>query len=193
MYPLRLDGSRLSLREVTCEDLDATMAIVGDSDVMAHVGFDPIDRDTQAQLLAAEVERARRRPRSDYYLVVLDPDADTVVGLMTLELDPHRHGELGIMLRRDCWGRGFATEVCVLILDFAFRSLRLHRVQATCSVDHPASPAVLSNLGFHREGRLREYLHIDGRWRDSYRYSLLDHEWQATPPPSDRTGRETGA
>jgi [ribosomal protein S5]-alanine N-acetyltransferase len=181
VYPLRLDGSRLSLRELACEDLDATMAVVGDPDVMALVGFDPVSRDRQAQLLAAEVERALRQPRTDYFLAALGRDTGAVVGLVSLELDPHGHGELGIMLRRDCWGRRFATEVCTLMLDFAFQSLALHRVQATCCVDHPASPAVLDRLGFHREGRLREFLRINGRWRDSYRYSILDREWRATP------------
>jgi len=73
-------------------------------------------------------------------------------------LHPERAGvaETGYVLRRDAWGRGFATEACRAMIALGL-GLGLVRVQATCHVEHGASARVLEKSGMTFEGVLRRY------------------------------------
>ncbi|WP_409298499.1 GNAT family N-acetyltransferase [Peribacillus sp. SCS-26] len=70
-------------------------------------------------------------------------------------------------------GRGAATEALSLLLHFAFETLKLRRVEAGVSPENAASIRVLEKAGFIREGLMREYLLINGRWKDHYLYAAL--------------------
>ena len=52
------------------------------------------------------------------------------------------------------------------VVEFAFGSGRLHRLQAATLVDNHASQRVLEKNAFERIGLARRYLHIGGDWRD---------------------------
>lgn len=63
-------------------------------------------------------------------------------------------------------GRGLMREALEAVLADAFGRLRLHRVQANARPENTRSLGLLARLGFEREGLAREYLFIDGAWRD---------------------------
>jgi RimJ/RimL family protein N-acetyltransferase len=62
--------------------------------------------------------------------------------------------EIGYVLARSAWGRGYATEAAQAIIDHALADPEVWRVQAHCSVDNPASVRVMEKCGMRREGRL---------------------------------------
>jgi len=72
----------------------------------------------------------------------------------------------------------YATEAARALLTFGFGQLRLHRIFATCDPANTASARVLEKIGMQREGLLREHEWVKGRWRDSFLYAILDHEWK---------------
>ena len=57
-------------------------------------------------------------------------------------------------------------------MPFAFATLRLHRVEAACIPENEPSRALLSKFGFRTIGLARNYLRIDGRWRDHILHDL---------------------
>jgi len=63
-------------------------------------------------------------------------------------------------------GRGLMREALEATLDHAFHELRLHRVMANYRPENARSANLLARLGFVREGYARDYLFIDGAWRD---------------------------
>jgi ribosomal-protein-alanine N-acetyltransferase len=73
---------------------------------------------------------------------------------------------------------------------FAFRHLRLHRVEANIQPDNRASRALVRRAGFRREGRSRRYLKIGGRWRDHERWALLAQEWRGRKRAAPRRMEE---
>ena len=80
-------------------------------------------------------------------------------------------------------GKGHMFAALKLVIPYIFSSLQLHRIEAACIPDNTRSIRLLEKAGFQREGYLREYLKINGEWRDHVIYSLL----QADPRPETRT------
>jgi ribosomal-protein-alanine N-acetyltransferase len=77
--------------------------------------------------------------------------------------------------------RGYMTEAVGLALRHAFRSMRLHRVEANVQPANQRSRALLERLGFRLEGFSPRYLKISGRWRDHERWAILAEEWRPRP------------
>jgi len=75
--------------------------------------------------------------------------------------------------------RGYMTEGLALVLDRAFGALGFHRLEANIQPRNLASSALVSPLGFRKEGFSPRYLLIDGVWRDHDRWAILSDEWPA--------------
>lgn len=71
-------------------------------------------------------------------------------------------------------GQGVATSAVRWAINFAFTTLRLHRLQGEALVSNHASQAVLSKCGFTQYGRAPKYLCIDGTWQDHVLYQLIN-------------------
>jgi ribosomal-protein-alanine N-acetyltransferase len=63
-------------------------------------------------------------------------------------------------------GHGIASEAVAAAVGFAFETLRLHRVMANYQPTNERSGKLLRRLGFVTEGYARDYLFINGAWRD---------------------------
>ncbi|MCP3136602.1 GNAT family N-acetyltransferase [Pyxidicoccus xibeiensis] len=79
---------------------------------------------------------------------------------------PLQTAELGYALDHRHEGRGLMTEALRTLCDYAFSGMGLHRLQANHLPENLKSAAVLRRLGFVVEGYARDFLLIDGRWRD---------------------------
>ena len=75
--------------------------------------------------------------------------------------------------------QGYMTEGLALVLDRAFGALGFHRLEANIQPRNLASSALVSPLGFRKEGFSPRYLLIDGVWRDHDRWAILSDEWPA--------------
>ena len=75
-------------------------------------------------------------------------------------------------------GPSFATEAAGAVLQWAFDTLDLNRIQAETDTRNTASSRVLGKLRFVREGTLREDCIVEGEVSDSWVYGLLRREWE---------------
>ncbi|MFB7666592.1 GNAT family N-acetyltransferase [Kitasatospora sp. NPDC056138] len=179
-----LTGPRLAIREFhhTPADVDALYAVFGDPEAARYLPFEPRDRETCADQIELYVEQAEADPRTGYRLAVTvladdEPAYATPIGTAVLDLGDHRSATLGYALRRDTWGRGYASEITSVLCEFAFRTLGLHRLAARADPANAASVRVLTKAGFQLEGRIRHDLQLRGTWYDSLLFSLLEPEW----------------
>ena len=74
-------------------------------------------------------------------------------------------------------GKGLMYEGARAAIDYAFRDLNLHRIMANHLPDNHRSASLLQRLGFMRECIAKEYLRINGDWRDHVLNSLTNHNW----------------
>ena len=74
---------------------------------------------------------------------------------------------VGYQIDREFEGRGLMREALSTAIDELFSPhVNLHRVQANVRPENVRSLGLLERLGFVREGLARDYLYIDGAWRD---------------------------
>lgn len=81
-----------------------------------------------------------------------------------------KSGILGYSIDKDEQGKGYMKEAVNLVLDYAFNELDLHRVEASALVDNERSKHVLLGCGFNELGINKNYLFINGKWRDHITY-----------------------
>ena len=92
---------------------------------------------------------------------------------------------LGYALDAECEGRGLMREALGAALADAFSPrILLHRVQANVRPENIRSLALLARLGFEREGLARDYLFIDGAWRDHAMTALRNPHWATGQAPA---------
>jgi ribosomal-protein-alanine N-acetyltransferase len=68
-------------------------------------------------------------------------------------------------------------EALVVLTQFAFDELHLHRIQISIIPRNSASRRVVEKLGIRDEGIAARYLEINGVWEDHVRYAITSEEW----------------
>ncbi|RKH61791.1 GNAT family N-acetyltransferase [Corallococcus llansteffanensis] len=105
------------------------------------------------------------------------------IALTNIRRGPLQAADLGYGLDHRHEGQGLMTEALQAVCDYALGAMGLHRVQASHLPENLRSAGVLRRLGFVVEGYARDFLLLDGRWRDHVLTSLV-----AAPEPGVRGG-----
>jgi ribosomal-protein-serine acetyltransferase len=104
--------------------------------------------------------------------------ADEMVG--TVSLDRHdrllKSATVGYWLRSDLAGRGLMTEAVSAVVDFAFETVGLHRLELHAAPENVGSTRVAEKIGFSRRGVLRDGSRGVSGWHDVYVYDLLESD-----------------
>lgn len=124
------------------------------------------------------VRHYQREARADqgYALLTLDAADERMVGgiaLTNVQRGVTQSASLGYWLGRSQLGRGYMTDAVRALVGFGFGAVRLHRLEAATQPANAPSIRVLERNGFVREGYARQYLRIDGVWRDHILFGLV--------------------
>lgn len=122
---------------------------------------------------------AKQDRRTRFVFAIIEKEHGEMIGAGEINIRDfqNREGEIGYIVNPDYWGKGIATETAKLLIEFGFCQLNLHRIFATCDPRNMASAKILKKIGMIQEGRIREDLLLETGWRDSFLYSILEHEW----------------
>lgn len=183
MYPVDRSGTRLALRELSTEDVNAVPAVYGSPEATEHLSFEPRGREEVGRIVACSIAAAAETPRGEYALAVVERESAELVGFGRPALDPHQQGgaTLGFALRPRSWGAGYGVEMVRLLLGFGFGfdDLRPHRIWGARSPRNEASARTMAAVGMVEEGVIREHVLKGGVWRDSVVHAILDREGHA--------------
>ncbi len=82
------------------------------------------------------------------------------------------------------WKHGYGREIVEAALLFAFRKLKLHRVEAEILPTNRASIALVKSLKFQLEGLRRSAVYFDRKWHDHLVFAVLpeDRGLKSTKP-----------
>ncbi|MCB0022606.1 MAG: GNAT family N-acetyltransferase [Caldilinea sp.] len=181
-----LHTARLRLRPFTEEDKDALYALMSNAYVLRYWDAPPWTERTRADRFLARCKEMEQEG-SGVRLAIERTDDGAFVGWCAfMQWNPDfRSALIGYCLAEKAWGHGYATEAAGAMVQWAFDTLDLNRIQSEADTRNRASERVLEKLGFVREGTLRENCILNGDVSDSSVYGLLRREWEqrATSPP----------
>lgn len=168
-------GSRVQLDSPRMQDVHELLALAQSSRRVHRPWVNP-----PATLLA--VRRSIQRNEHDNHdmLLVRRRGDRRIIGLFDLSQifrGGFQNAYLGYWAGAEFIGQGYMTEALALVLRHAFRTLRLHRLEANIQPENAQSIALVSRAGFRLEGRSPRYLKILGRWRDHERWAITREDW----------------
>jgi len=182
--PFVLAGERVSVRLAEPDDVDGIVQFFTTNE--AHL--EPFGAAYARELLTqrhwlAQIEKRRIEFLRDdsCKTFIYRNDDGSVVGTASLSeivRGPFQAAYLGYALAKSEQGKGVMHEALTLLIRFGFTELNLHRIMANFVPGNQRSRAVLERLGFSVEGNAKDYLRINGAWREHVLTSLTNSDWR---------------
>ncbi len=166
-----LETERLVLRKYRDSDLQDLYEYLSDKTVLKFEPYKPMSPDEVKENLAW-------RMSTDEMIAIENKKEQKMIGNVYLGRHDFDTLELGFVLNRKYWGRGYAEESCRALIKQAFEH-GVHRIYAECDPQNKASWDLLERLGFRREAHLRQNIYFwkDEKgmpiWKDTYIYAKL--------------------
>lgn len=126
--------------------------------------------------LVADQEKEKCR-----WFMVETAEGETI-GMAGLEAINMLHGNaiMPVFIAQTWRRAGIGIRMACMMIDLAFKQLRLHRVTTVYRSDNAASEALLKRLGFRREGTSRQSWFSHGQYLDLMNVGVLAEEWEQT-------------
>jgi RimJ/RimL family protein N-acetyltransferase len=170
-----LKGKYVYLRMLESEDWELTYKWHNDVDIQ-RMTCGPI-RVVSKDIEKAWVNSVSTNNRNDLYLAICDIATDKMIGFMSLNNIDHQYQSChwgGIVIGDKNYQDGIMyLEASLLILDYAFNQLNMHRVTGSCLKEHVMSRSQSHALYFEQEGIQREAVYKNGRYYDVCTFALL--------------------
>jgi [ribosomal protein S5]-alanine N-acetyltransferase len=174
-----LRSPRLALREPRLEDAASLLAMISTREVGSYILPPPDSIRGYEQFILWS--QAKREAGQFLCFVVVPHDDSRAVGMFQLrQLEPgFLSAEWGFALGRPFWGTGIFPESANLVLEFAFDTLGVRRLEARAAVENGRSHGALRKMGAVQEGRLRRSFLLGGQYMDDALWSILAEDWRA--------------
>lgn len=164
----RWETERLIIREWN-PVVDAAFAvwIYGDREVMRFIREPEPDQAAVQKNLEDRVKKYRQLNNGTGCWAMVEKETQIPIGTILLVQLPDHRGqltqdyEIGWHLRRDRWGKGYATEAARQILDYGFQTLKLPIIYAVVRPDNAASIRVTQRLGMEPVGLTQKYYGLE--------------------------------
>ncbi|WP_370576357.1 GNAT family N-acetyltransferase [Neobacillus niacini] len=173
-----LSSKRVFLREMMEHDWIDVHKYASQDIVCQYQPWGPNTEEDSKGFVNQVIEDANQELRTRFVFAIVYNAYMIGAGELNIRDLTNKVGEIAYIVNPSYWGIGIATDVAMLLIDFGFEELKLHRIYATCDPRNIGSSKVLEKVGMTKEGRIREDLLIKDGWRDSLLYSLLEHEWK---------------
>lgn len=183
--PVVIQTARLTLRLARLQEAPAILKFYEDN--RAHLGpWEPV-RTPEFYTTAYWIQRVEMDHRefaagaSMRLFLFLTEQPDVIVGTANFTSFIRGVGHmcnLGYSLGDRFVGHGYMVEGLEGAIAYAFGPLNLHRIQANYMPHNARSGHVLERLGFVIEGQAKDYLMINGAWRDHVLTSKTNLDWK---------------
>ena len=163
--------SRIRLRRLTLADEQKFLASAQASRALHRPWMQPPATPTQFRAYARRMQRPDHRG-----FLVCARGTGALIGVINLShivLGNFRSAYLAYYAFAGFERQGLMAEGMRAVVRHAFKSLKLHRLEANIQPGNAASIALARSCGFSKEGFSPRYLKIGSRWRDHERWAII--------------------
>ena len=177
-----LETERLTLREITIDDLDFYLHHFSIREIVEGTGF-PAPRDIEVARgeMHLYIIDLFRNGNGFRWGIVRRGEARLIGTCGFYAWDKNaKKAQIGYDLDPESWGKGFMKEALSEMLRFGYEEMKLNRIRCLIMPENERSIRLIQSLDFIKEGVLRNNSVFEGRLRDDVVFSLLKKEWDAT-------------
>lgn len=172
-----IKGDKIYLRSYHPSDIDMVMQLENHPDPRATLFY---ALPTTKQQQVEKIENLLN-DHNAVVLTICTTEDDQAIGQTSL-LRIDWIGRMAIfyigIADKENWSKGYGTEATNLIVEYAFNTLNLNRLQLHVAVENQAAVGVYQKQGFIIEGTLREAMFHQGRVCDFYVMGLLKGDYE---------------
>ena len=178
-----LSGKRVALRELRATDAASLFAMLTTEEVSRFISPPPNTVEGFERFIAWTI---RQRAAGAYLCFAVTVQGfDTAIGIFQVrETEPgFATAEWGFAIGSAFWGTGVFQEGAELVVNFAFETLGVHRLEARSAVKNGRGNGALQKIGAVKEGVLRKSFVRDGQQYDQVLWAILDEDWRQAKQP----------
>jgi ribosomal-protein-alanine N-acetyltransferase len=190
----RLAGGLTSVREVVACDAPTLLELLTDPVVTEYLYAPPPSVDAFSGFIAwAQQERAAGR---SVCFGIVPHGLEAAVGIVQVRaLEPTFFtAEWGFAIGAAFWSTGVFMEAANLVVEFAFTTLKVQRLEARAVCQNARGQGALQKLGARAEATLSRAFRKDQRRDEQFLWTLREEDWRERAAPRRRqTADETNA
>jgi len=174
-----LTGARVQLRELRHEDAAALCGLLSTEEVARFISPPPPTVEGFERFMQFALAQRVRGEHVGFAVTLRG--FDTAIGIFQVRrLEAgFRLAEWGFAIGAPFWGSGVFEESADLVLDFAFETLGVQRLEARAAVLNGRGNGALRKIGAVQECLLRRSLLRGGAWLDQALYAILGRDYVA--------------
>ncbi|MCK1993802.1 GNAT family N-acetyltransferase [Peribacillus muralis] len=171
-----ISTKRLLLRLFQTSDATEVTKLCNNYNIYKNTLYLPYPYSMEDALSWIENHLHNFNDNSSYQFAITDKVTGKLFGAIALSYNQNfNNGEIAYWLGEEFWGKGYATEAGLAILEFAFTDKQYHKVFARHFSSNPASGRVLEKIGMRKEGVLREHIMKEKQYEDLVYYGIFKH------------------
>lgn len=170
-----LETDRLLLRRVDENDVNEIFALRSNPETMKYIPR-PLVKTTEDALEHIAMIDSKIESNEGINWAITLKDNPKLIGLIGhYRIRPeHFRAEIGYMLLPEFNGKGIISEAVKEVVNYGFKIMKLHSIEAVLDPENFGSEKVLEKNGFIKEAHLKENEFFEGRFLDSVIYSILN-------------------
>jgi len=181
-----LFGRRILLRPIVAADFPAWREVrrrnvdwLTKWEAQRIQGQPDIVEDRDAFSVRCSARQRERQLGTGYgFGIFVDGELAGEINLTAVQRGPFQRAYVGYWIDEKHAGNGYMPEALVVLTQFAFDELHLHRIQISIIPRNSASRRVVEKLEIRDEGVAKRYLEINGVCEDQIRYAITTREWE---------------
>ena len=177
-----LTSETITLRELRASDAPSLLAMLSTEEVARFISPPPTTVEGFERFIAWT---QRERAAGNYVCFGIVPHGmEQAIGLFQVrQLEPgFGTAEWGFCMGSEFWGTGIFVEGARQVIDFAFETVGVHRLEARAAVKNGRGNGALRKGGAVQEGVLRKSFLRHGEYLDQILWTILDCEWEVPQP-----------
>ena len=148
-------SERLGFRNWTNDDLDEFTKLNSDEEVMKH--FPTTLTRSEVEDLIKKLKNHFSKNGFTYYAIEI-LETKEFIGMIGLAFQEYKTQftpaiDIGWRLKRNAWGKGYATEGAKRCLEYAFNDLDIKKIISVCTINNKKSENVMKKIGMTKIGQ----------------------------------------
>ena len=163
--------NKLTIRPLKLQDVEQIMTWVNDPEVIKNLQhFDKkFTKEDEEHYV-----RKMLNSKNDVVFSVFDNDKYIgQCGIHQISWE-NKLGRLSMVIKREYWNKGYAQEMLPVLIDYAFKKLKLHKIWLMHWKENKKAEHLYRKLRFKKEGILKDEYFWQGKYHDMVRMAIID-------------------